>query len=709
MNRHLGNFALRVALAASLALCATFPTYAFASPDDTGEPMSESSASSSEGMQGNGPTGKTDASESAQASQTSQAEDPEGAKNAAFETIDSSAPLPSSYYLTNEGLVTPVKLQSPWGDCWAFAIASAIESSILKKTADMESAALGAEAATAGQSQNTGAAAADQNAEATAPNQLQGTTPVLLNLNDTIDISERAIAWLAHEVQSEESAPAQAGEGFYLIDDDYRNQLSEGSFEMIESQLVARQSLVSEELVPYQYNDYDGWPEWYKLGSSEGASDDARTRDWSVDEAVRTQNDIGWRVSQIYKLSSPAIANTDYSTGLATYEGYDAKATDKIKHALMDVGAVAVAIDADENIPSEVVSGDFENASPSEHFTYSTWSQYDASTEIEYTHAVTIVGWDDSYNAANFAGTESGMPPGNGAWLCKNNWGSDALYASLDASGDSPHWGIPAGTATGAPAASGEDSEASGFFWLSYYDHTIHAPVAFDVTSVEGDFDNLYQYDYLGAAEYTKPAIYEGDVWVANVFTAQETELLEAVSAQTFRPADDVEIDIVTLPPDVNVNETTLEDAFLEGTSVYQNSYTFEDAGIHKVKLDEPVLVTKGEKFVVAEKTDTTDKDASGVPYEGTYLNLELSYNDALPGYESVVASKAVANEGETLIGLPDSSWIDATRFAEWYKGTSDAESADTNVTFGNALVKAFTNRTSFAESGQLYELARLQ
>ncbi len=682
MNRRLGNFALRTVLAAALALCTTFPTYAFASPDDTGEPMSESSASSSESMQGNGSAEKTDAGESAQVGQASQTEDPESAKSAAFEAIDSSAPLPSSYYLTNEGLVTPVKLQSPWGDCWAFAIASAIESSILKKTADMEAA---------------------------APNQLQGGAPALLNLNDTIDISERAIAWLAHEVQSEESAPAQAGEGFYLVDNDYRNQLSEGSFEMIESQLVARQSLVSEELVPYQYNDYDGWPEWYKLGSSEGASDDARTRDWSVDEAVRTQNDIGWRVSQIYKLSSPAIANTDYSTGLATYEGYDAKATDKIKHALMDVGAVAVAIDADENIPSEVVSGNFENASPSEHFTYSTWSQYDASTEIEYTHAVTIVGWDDSYSAANFAGTESGMPPGNGAWLCKNNWGSDVLYASLDASDDSPHWGIPASTATGTPATSGEDSEASGFFWLSYYDHTIHAPVAFDVTSVEDDFDNLYQYDYLGAAEYTKPAVYEGDVWVANVFTAQETELLEAVSAQTFRPEDDVEIDIVTLPPDVDVSETTLEEAFLEGTSVYQNSYTFEDAGIHKVKLDEPVLVTKGEKFVVAEKTGTTDKDASGVPYEGTYLNLELSYNDALPGYESVVASKAVANEGETLIGLPDSSWIDATKFADWYKGTSDAESADTNVTFGNALVKAFTNRTSFAESGQLYELARLQ
>ena len=33
---------------------------------------------------------------------------------------------------------------------------------------------------------------------------------------------------------------------------------------------------------------------------------------------------------------------------------------------------------------------------------------------------MTIVGWDDNYAATNF----STHPPGNGAWLCKNSWGT---------------------------------------------------------------------------------------------------------------------------------------------------------------------------------------------------------------------------------------------------------------------------------------------
>ena len=41
------------------------------------------------------------------------------------------AVIPGMYDLRNDGLVTPVKLQSPWGSCWAFGGTAAAETSIL--------------------------------------------------------------------------------------------------------------------------------------------------------------------------------------------------------------------------------------------------------------------------------------------------------------------------------------------------------------------------------------------------------------------------------------------------------------------------------------------------------------------------------------------------------------------------------------------------
>ena len=57
-------------------------------------------------------------------------------------------------------------------------------------------------------------------------------------------------------------------------------------------------------------------------------------------------------------------------------------------------------------------------------------------------HAITIVGWDDNYSASNFKTT----PPGNGAWLVKQSYGTNAERNGM----------------------------GSGYMWISYYDGSIN-------------------------------------------------------------------------------------------------------------------------------------------------------------------------------------------------------------------------------------------
>ena len=112
---------------------------------------------------------------------------------------------------------------------------------------------------------------------------------------------------------------------------------------------------------------------------------------------------------------------------------------------------------------------------------YHSNSYYNSSTGAYYcklsstNHAVTIVGWNDSYSRSNF---KSGTRPGSdGAWLVKNSWGTN--------------WGTD-GDAN--PTHKGQQ----GYFWLSYYDSSLASSgnvFAFDFFSNTGDYQYNYQYD----------------------------------------------------------------------------------------------------------------------------------------------------------------------------------------------------------------------
>lgn len=183
----------------------------------------------------------------------------------------------------------------------------------------------------------------------------------------------------------------------------------------------------------------------------------------------------------------------------------------------------------------------------------SNYSYY-CSTESTPNHQVTIIGWDDEYSAENFS--ESGIPEGDGAWLCQNTWGVS--------------WGD------------------NGYFWISYYDATLTDFYGFTVRSDE----NLYKnYTYNGA-EYNTCLIASSGQGAANVFRAGGHEKIDSVSFYTKSPETFVRVSIYK-----NLDENYSNPN--KGTLAATIEQTMDNSGFHTLYLDTPVALEEGEIFSV--------------------------------------------------------------------------------------------------------------
>jgi len=212
---------------------------------------------------------------------------------------------------------------------------------------------------------------------------------------------------------------------------------------------------------------------------------------------------------------------------------------DTIKSTLMSYGGVYTAI---------YWSDSSYNPSKASYY-------YSGSSQSN--HAVVIVGWNDDYSASNFSNT----PPGNGAFIVRNSWGSS--------------WG------------------EGGYFYVSYYDSQIGGSLAvFNNAEPTDNYTNIYQYDPLGwTASFGFGA---NTAWFANRFSAQNNEALKAVSFYT----------------------ASLDSSFrvYYGTSLSSlqllSSGTISLPGYHTVNLDTPVALSPGQVFFIALKLTTP-----GYPY----------------------------------------------------------------------------------------------
>lgn len=201
-------------------------------------------------------------------------------------------------------------------------------------------------------------------------------------------------------------------------------------------------------------------------------------------------------------------------------------------------------------------------------------------------HSVTLVGWNDSFSRSNFVTT----PPGDGAWIIKNSWGSE--------------WAD------------------EGYYYVSYYDTafgTSKLPVAFIIDN-DHDYEKNYQYDIISNVEFNE---YTQDTSYANKFKSIGRDLIAAVG--TYFNDTGVNYKIEIFVNDILVHTQT-------GVSKYP--------GYDTISLNKYVAVNENDTFVAQISTgrnipisnNTRQHYQEGVSFigpEGT-VNEDISKSGAV-------------------------------------------------------------------------------
>ena len=442
--------------------------------------------------------------------------------------------------------------------------------------------------------------------------------------------------------------------------------------------------------------DFDGsglYYDSYICRSSEG--------DWSLDDDLRFSR---------YDLENANYLPPTYLTNDDMEYIFNPAGINAIKKELLSGRAVSADIYADQSMPGDQVEGDgfmrfyksdgspayyFDDSEIWAQYVYDTYydagNRYSVNRAVSANHIVTIVGYDDTFPKKYFNDPNRTIG-GNGAWIAKNSWGS----SDSDDLGSYEMWG----------------SGGSGYFYISYYDQSLNGGISFDFADSRDPYtvSSAEIYDYIPTECLAETAV-DSDVYMANIFTAANDEIIRTVGITTATPNCTVKYTMYLL----NDESTSPTD----GTASASAEVTFDYAGFHKTQLDRGVPVKIGQKYsIVAQVIREDGMNAVEISrhvnrdgldcYNDRFLEVLKKYGSE---YEKLhplcrVYSKAVVNKGESFLGAAKGK---KTEWADWADVVEELKSRnsdlnDSGFDYDNLPVRSYPEMNAVSWSNEIVD-----